>query len=105
METLSAVSVELPTEFKNCNGRPLQEWDGVLLSADTLYLLEAKHSTSVDKLMKMAKRVNSFPETLARFTLKTSDLKFSKVVRVACGTRFPKDSPSSVGSHGHLSVW
>ena len=61
MEKLHASSIELPTDIIDTMGNQVQEWDGILLAGETLYLLEAKHSISVKKLNEMAKRVENFP--------------------------------------------
>jgi hypothetical protein len=50
MEKLFASSIDLPTDIYDSKGKQIQEWDGVLLSGDTIYLLEAKHSMSVEKV-------------------------------------------------------
>jgi hypothetical protein len=62
MEKLLASSIELPTDINDLKGKQIQGWDGVLSSGDTLYLLEAKHSMSVEKVKEMASRVEHFPQ-------------------------------------------
>lgn len=65
-EKLLATPVDLPTDFHDSNGRKIQEWDGALLSADTLYLLEAKHSMSEEKVKNIAARVEAFPNVVKK---------------------------------------
>ena len=86
MEKLLASSIDLPTDIYDSKGRQIQEWDGVLLAGDTLYLLEAKHSMSVEKVNDMASRVNYFPKIMELSTQKEFNIKYNKIVGVACGT-------------------
>ena len=90
-DKLNASPVGLPTDFHDSDGRQLQEWDGAFLSADTLYLLELKHSMSEDKVKNFAARVEAFPKVLKESKLKWLADEFSKIVGVACGTYFPDD--------------
>ena len=46
VEKLRASPLNLPTDFFDGNRGQIEEWDGILLSEDTLYLLEAKHGKS-----------------------------------------------------------
>jgi hypothetical protein len=88
-EKFQALPINLSTDFFDEKGRQIQEWDGVLLSTDTLYLLEAKHAMTVEKIKKIAERVNQFPKMIERYPQKEFDVKYSKIVGVACGTLFP----------------
>jgi hypothetical protein len=81
-----AVSINLPTDFSDEKGRQIQEWDGVLLAKDTIYLLEAKHAMKVKKIKTIAERVKQFPEMIEQLDF---NVKYSKIVGVACGTLFP----------------
>jgi hypothetical protein len=83
-----AVSISLPTDFSDEKGRQIQEWDGVLLAKDTIYLLEAKHAMKVKKIKTIAERVKQFPEMIEQLDF---NVKYSKIVGVACGTLFPID--------------
>ncbi len=105
LQQLPEAPVELFTEFFDENGRQLQEWDGVLLSGDTLYLLEAKHSMSMKKLKKLAARVKSFPKTLKRSTEKSLAGKFSSIVGVACGTHFPEECRKEAKRLGLMTIY
>ncbi len=42
-----------------------QEWDGVLLTNDALYLLESKHVMTIDKMKTISEKVNQFPKMIA----------------------------------------
>ena len=88
-EKFQALPINLSTDFFDEKGRQIQEWDGVLLSTDTLYLLEAKHAMTVEKIKKIAERVNQFPKMIERYPQKEFDVKYSKIVGVACGALFP----------------
>ena len=76
---------------KDKKGRIIQEWDGVLSAKGTLYLLEAKHFMTVDKVKAIAERVKEFPEKFEQSSKKGFDVTYSKknIVGVACGTLFP----------------
>lgn len=91
-EKFQAVSINLPTDFSDENERKIQEWDGVLLAKDALYLLEAKHVMKVEKIKTIAEKVKQFPEIIEQSSQKKEfDVKYSKIVGVACGTLFPID--------------
>ena len=64
VEKLRASPLNLPTDFFDGNRGQIQEWDGILLSEDTLYLLEAKHAMTVEKVKKIAERVNQFSKMI-----------------------------------------
>jgi len=83
------VSINLPTDFSDEKERKIQELDGVLLAKDTLYLLEAKHAMTVEKIKTIAERVNQF--SIERYPQKEFNVKYSKIVGVAYGTLFPID--------------
>jgi hypothetical protein len=85
-EKFQALPINLSTDFFDEKGRQIQEWDGVLLSKDALYLLEAKHTMNVKKIKTISERVKQFPEMIEQ-----ADFKYSKIVGVACGTLFPID--------------
>ena len=89
VEKLQASPINLPTEFFDGNGGQIQEWDGILSSEDTLYLLEAKHTMKIENVKNIAERVNQFPKMIELSSQKMFNAKYSKIVGVACGTRFP----------------
>lgn len=80
---------ELEREFYDKKGQLIQEWDGVLLSSEggTLYLLEAKHAMTVEKVKKIAERLEKFPQMLKK---SGRSINYSTIVGIACGTLFPK---------------
>ena len=107
LEKLLASSIDLPTDIYDSKGKRIQEWDEILLSGDTLYLLEAKHSMSIEKVKKIADRVKQFPQIMKRSTEKVFDVKDRKIVGIACGTRFPRwlsRKSASIRIDGCLSV-
>jgi hypothetical protein len=89
MEKLLASSIDLPTDIYDSTGKQIQEWDGILLSGDTLYLLEAKHSMSIEKIKKIADRVKKFPQIMKLSADKVFDVKDRKIVGIACGLDSP----------------
>ena len=93
----------MPTDIYDSTGKQIQEWDGILLSGDTLYLLEAKHSMSVEKVNEMANRAKNFPHIMKLSTQKEfHNIKDSKIVGIACGTQFPDES--RIEAH-RLGIW
>ncbi len=44
---------------------------------------------TVQKIKKIAEDVNQFPKMIERYPQKEFDVKYSKIVGVACGTLFP----------------
>ncbi|KAI9335899.1 hypothetical protein BDR26DRAFT_865320 [Obelidium mucronatum] len=89
MDSLLASAIDLPTDIYDSTGTQIQEWDGILSSGDTLYLLEAKHSMSIEKVNKIADRVKQFPQIMKLSAEKVFDGKHRKIAGIACGTRFP----------------
>ena len=104
-EKFQALPINLSTDFFDEKGRQIQEWDGVLLSGDTLYLLEAKHSMSVEKVKEMALRVKHFPKIMELSTQKEFKIKYNKIVGVACGTLFPEKSRTEARRLGIMIVY
>jgi LysM repeat protein len=105
MEKLLASSIDLPTDIYDSTGKQIQEWDGILLSGDTLYLLEAKHSMSIEKVMKIADRVKQFPLIMKLSAEKMFDVKDKKIVGIACGTRFPSGCREEAHRLGLMVVY
>jgi hypothetical protein len=103
-EKFQATPISLPTDFLDATRRQVQEWDGVLLSKDTLYLLEAKHSMTVEKVRTIAERVNQFPKMIEQSS-KAFDVKYSKIVGVACGTLFPIDCCDEAHRLGLMAMY
>jgi hypothetical protein len=99
-----ASPMNLSKDFFDKEGRQVQEWDGVLLAKDTLYLLEAKHAMTVEKIKTIAERVKQFPKMIERSS-KVFDVKYSKIVGVACGTLFPMDCRDEAHRLGLLAMY
>ena len=94
-ENLLASSIELPTDFYDSKGKDtIQEWDGALLSGDTLYLLEAKHFMTVKLIQEIESRVKNFPEIVKQSTQKEFMIKYNKIVGVALALYFQRKSKS-----------
>ena len=91
MEKLQASPINLPRLFFNVRGDILQEWDGILVSDDTLYLLEAKHSMTLEKVKITSQRVHDFPQMIKQSRQKVLEVNYNKIVGVVCGTLFPDD--------------
>ena len=105
MEKLLATSIDLPTDIYDSTGKQIQEWDGILLSGDTLYLLEAKYLMSIEKIEKIAERVNRFPQIMKLSAEKVFDVEDRKIVGIACGTRFPGGCREEAHRLGLMAVY
>jgi hypothetical protein len=80
MDELKASLINSPTKFSDEKGKIIQEWDGILSSKDTIYLLEAKHTMTDDKVKTIAQRVEQFPKMIQQSTRKDLDVKNKKIV-------------------------
>ncbi|KAI8613576.1 hypothetical protein BC830DRAFT_1243747 [Chytriomyces sp. MP71] len=83
-------SVDLPTDIMDTMDpkKKLQEWDGVIFLNGVLYLLEAKHDMSPDKIRKLDGRVASFCQVVASSARKDVFSRYVKgqIVGVTGGT-------------------
>ncbi|RIB16366.1 hypothetical protein C2G38_1970473 [Gigaspora rosea] len=73
-------------------GKPLMEWDGILVCEDSVFLCEAKHNMTLKHINNLVSRLKEFPNKLEA----TSDLEFKQLLRkqyigVACGAKFSGD--------------
>ncbi|KAF0458566.1 hypothetical protein F8M41_000953 [Gigaspora margarita] len=73
-------------------GKSLIKWDGILICEDRVFLCEAKHNMTLNRIYNLVRRLQEFPKKLEA----TSDLEFKQLLRkqyigVACETRFPGD--------------
>ena len=105
MNELKASPINSPTKFFDEKRQIIQEWDGILSSKDTIYLLEAKHTMTVDKVKTIAQRVEQFPKMIQQSTRKDLDLKNKKIVGVACGNLFPNDCREEAHSLGLMVIY
>ena len=76
---------EMPTNVYGSNGKIAQEWDAAFKVDDVLYLCEAKHVMSSDKVPKIFQRIQIFNE---KFKEGFSG-GISRIQGVACATLFP----------------
>ena len=107
-EKFQATPINLPTDFFDATGRQIQEWDGALSSKNTLYLLEAKHAMTVEKVKKIAERLKQFAEMIkpsSKESPEHEDIEYTKIVGVACGTLFPKDCQAEAHRLGLFSAY
>jgi hypothetical protein len=65
-----------------------QEWDGAFKVDDVLYLCEAKHVMTLDKVLKIPDRIKKFWELQPYAQSEFRNIK--NVVGVACGTYIPE---------------
>ena len=105
MNELKASPINSPNKFFDEKRQIIQEWDGILSSKDTIYLLEAKHTMTVDKVKTIAQRVEQFPKMIQQSTRKDLDLKNKKIVGVACGNLFPNDCREEAHSLGLMVIY
>jgi hypothetical protein len=81
--------IEMPTEVNGIDGKVVQEWDAALKVDDVLYLCEAKHTMSIDKVPKIPQRIKTFKEQFQAHAQEEFSIGINKIVGVACGTYFP----------------
>ena len=55
-------ATEMPTDVYVSNGKIAQEWDAAFKADGVLYLCEAKHIMSSDKIPKIVDRIQIFKE-------------------------------------------
>ncbi|KAJ2993315.1 hypothetical protein HDV02_002497 [Globomyces sp. JEL0801] len=92
MEKLLASYIDLPTDIYDSKGKQIQEWD-------------AKHSMSVEKVKEMAGRVKHFPKIMELSTQKKFNIKYNKIVGVACGAQIPDESRLEARRLGIMIVY
>jgi hypothetical protein len=81
--------IEMPTEVNGTDGKVLQEWDAAFKVDDVLYLCEAKHTMSIDKVPRIPQRIKTFKEQFQAHAQEDFSMGINKIVGVACGTHFP----------------
>ena len=81
--------IEMPTDVYGSNGKIAQEWDAAFKVDDVLYLCEAKHVMSSDKVPKIFQRIQTFKEQFQFNAQEVFSTGINKVVGVACATYFP----------------
>ena len=86
---LGSTVFEMPTNVLDCNGKVVQEWDAAFKVDDVLYLCEAKHVMSSDKVPKIPLRIQTFKEQFQPHAQKVFSIGINKIVGVACATNFP----------------
>jgi superfamily II DNA or RNA helicase len=80
---------DMSTEVFASKGKTVQEWDAAFMVDDVLYLCEAKHVMSSDKLPKISQRIQTFKEQFLPHYQESVSVGINKVIGVACGTYFP----------------
>jgi hypothetical protein len=70
-------------------GNIVQEWDAAFKVDDVLYLCEAKHVMSTDKLPKISERIQTFKEQFQPHAQEQFSIGINKIIGVACATYFP----------------
>ena len=82
-------AIEMPTEVNVIDGKVVQEWDAAFKVDDVLYLCEAKHTMSIDKVPRIPQRIKTFKEKFQAHVQEEFSIGINKIVGVACGTFFP----------------
>ncbi|RIA81108.1 hypothetical protein C1645_701088 [Glomus cerebriforme] len=72
------------------SGKPIMEWDKILLCRDKVFLCESKYKITEEKIDAIVERVKEFPEKLKA----TKDFEFKQLsdmeyIGVACAMLFP----------------
>jgi hypothetical protein len=86
---LGSTVIDMPTDVFGINGNIVQEWDAAFKVDDVLYLCEAKHVMSSDKVPKIPQRIQTFKEQFQPHAQEEFSIGINKVVGVACATYFP----------------
>ena len=86
---LGSTVIDMPTDVVGTNGNIVQEWDAAFKVDDVLYLCEAKHVMSSDKVPKIPQRIQTFKEQFQPHAQEDFSIGINKVVGVACATYFP----------------
>lgn len=81
--------IEMPTEVYGADGKVVQELDAAFKVDDVLYLCEAKHTMSIDKVPTITRRIKTFKEQFQAHAQEEFSKGINKIVGVACGTYFP----------------
>lgn len=88
LKNLGFSVMEMPTDIMGSDGKIKQEWDGAFKVEDVLYLCEAKHVMTLDKVLKIPDRIKKFWELQPYAQSEFRNIK--NVVGVACGTYIPE---------------
>jgi hypothetical protein len=86
---LGPTVIDIPTDIIVGSGKIVQEWDAAFKVDDVLYLCEAKHVMSSDKVANIPNRIRKFKEEFQPKAQKEFKEGINEVVGVACGTYFP----------------
>lgn len=86
---LGSTVTDMPTDVLGINGTIVQEWDAAFKVDDVLYLCEAKHVMSSDKVPKIHQRIQTFKEKFKAHAQEEFSIDINKLVGVACATYFP----------------
>ncbi|CAM6081579.1 unnamed protein product [Calypogeia fissa] len=95
---------DLPTDFYYPHGGIAQEWDAIYRVSDTIYLCQAKHVMSIEKVRMFPARLKQFNELQAVLPLDYS-AGVKNIVGVACGTWFPPVVQEEAQRMGVLCVY
>ena len=97
--------IEMPTEVKRSNKMVMQEWDAAFKVDDVLYLCEAKHHMSIDKVLKIPDRIKQFIEKFQPHAQKEFSIGIKTIVGAACGTYFPLPARKEAEKHGLICIY
>ncbi|EGF83440.1 hypothetical protein BATDEDRAFT_85917 [Batrachochytrium dendrobatidis JAM81] len=86
---LGSAVIDMPTDVLGSNGNIVQEWDAAFKVDDVLYLCEAKHVMSTDKLPKISQRIQTFKEQFQPHAQEQLSIGINKIIGIACATYFP----------------
>ncbi|KAJ2986781.1 hypothetical protein HDV02_006571 [Globomyces sp. JEL0801] len=86
---LGSTVIDIPTDVFVSKGNIVQEWDAAFKVDDVLYLCEAKHVMSTDKLPKISQRIQAFKEQFQPHAQEQFSIGINKIIGVACATYFP----------------
>ena len=73
--------IEMPTDVVGTGGNIVQEWDAAFKVDDVLYLCEAKHVMSSDKLPKISQRIQTFKEQFQPHAQEQFSIGINKIIK------------------------
>ncbi len=102
---LGSAVIDMPTDVFGSKGNIVQEWDAAFKVDDVLYLCEAKHVMSTDKLPKISQRIQTFKEQFQPHAQEQFSIGVNKIIGVACATYFPPLVRKEAHKHGLICVY
>ncbi|RIA81658.1 hypothetical protein C1645_744363 [Glomus cerebriforme] len=95
---ISPIKVFLYRIKHNEAGKPIMEWDGILLCCNKVFLCKSKHNMTEKQMDTFVKQLKEFWGTKDFEFKQLSDKQY---IGVACGSHFPEElRKQSMDKHG-----